>query len=221
MSAVCAAAPPAPPARHRARASRATRAAAPPAPARRRRRHREWTTTSSTSSSASSDPRSLVVARAEFAQIDAESEDAPGGVAEGRFGPDAILMVGFTAEETTRWRAELDDIEAEFVKLVTCTTAMASGALGAALEATQDDPAAVAASSEAYDENGRVMIFSGMIGGEVVALVDLWRTTGMDDTLFACLVPNNENSDVAGLVSEIADDHREMLAKVAAEREGK
>ena len=51
----------------------------------------------------------------------------PGGVAEGRFGPDAILMVGFTAEETTRWRAELDDIEAEFVKLVTCTTAMASG----------------------------------------------------------------------------------------------
>ena len=83
------------------------------------------------------------------------------------------------------------------------------------------EAAAVAASSEAYDENGRVMIFSGMIGGEVVALVDLWRTTGMDDTLFACLVPNNENSDVAGLVSEIADDHREMLAKVAAEREGK
>ena len=173
MSAVCAAAPPAPPARHRARASRATRGAAPPAPARRRRRHREWTTTSSTSSSASSDPRSLVVARAEFAQIDAESEDAPGGVAEGRFGPDAILMVGFTAEETTRWRAELDDIEAEFVKLVTCTTAMASAALGAALEATQDDPAAVAASSEAYDENGRVMIFSGMIGGEVVADLEM------------------------------------------------
>jgi hypothetical protein len=45
--------------------------------------------------------------RAEFVEIDAESETAPGGVAEGRFGPDAILLVGFTPEETKRWRAEL------------------------------------------------------------------------------------------------------------------
>jgi hypothetical protein len=65
-----------------------------------------------------------IVARAEFAEIDADAETAPGGVAEGRFGPDAILLVGFTPEETTRWRKELDDVQAEFVRLVTCTKAM-------------------------------------------------------------------------------------------------
>jgi hypothetical protein len=30
--------------------------------------------------------------RAEFAEIDADAETATGGVAEGRFGPDAILL---------------------------------------------------------------------------------------------------------------------------------
>ena len=65
--------------------------------------------------------RRAVAARGDFAEIDAESSDAPGGVAEGRFGPDAILLVGFSADETRLWRAELDAIEAGFVRLVTCT----------------------------------------------------------------------------------------------------
>jgi len=65
------------------------------------------------------------VVRADFLKIDADSDAAPGGVAEGKFGPDAILMVGFTPEETKRWHKELVDLEAEFVRLVTCTKSMA------------------------------------------------------------------------------------------------
>ena len=54
--------------------------------------------------------------RAEFAEIDADAETAPGGVAEGRFGPDAILLAGFDADGTNQWRKQLDDAGADMVK---------------------------------------------------------------------------------------------------------
>ena len=64
-------------------------------------------------------------------------------MAEGRFGPDAILLVGFSADETRLWRAELDAIEAGFVRLVTCDDALMDGTLGEALETVQADACSV------------------------------------------------------------------------------
>ena len=119
--------------------------------------------------------RRAVVARlGDFEEIDAESQDAPGGVAEGRFGPDAILLVGFTPEETCKWRAELDAIEADFVRLVTCTKDMVDGPLGVELETEQEDPAA---ETSAFGVE-RMMFFSGMVGGEIMQLVDLFNGLG-------------------------------------------
>ena len=145
--------------------------------------------------------------RAEFAPIDADSQAAPGGVAEGRFGPDAILMVGFTPEETRRWREELDSIEAEFVRLVTCTKEMVKGPLGVALETVQEDASAVP-SAFGFE---RMMFFSGMVGGEVMQLIDLFGETDMPPSIFACAVPNNWDSPVSGLIEEIVDDHKMMM----------
>ena len=82
--------------------------------------------------------------RAEFAEIDADAETAPGGVAEGRFGPDAILLAGFDAAGSKAWRKQLDDVGADMVRLVTATQDMRSGTLGEALETVQADAAAVA-----------------------------------------------------------------------------
>jgi hypothetical protein len=151
----------------------------------------------------------LPVPRAEFAEIDAESSDAPGGVAEGRFGPDAILLVGFAPEETKTLRAELDAIEANFVRLVTCTKELVDGALGDALETTQDDPAA---ETSAFGVE-RMMFFSGMVGGEVMQLVDLINSLEMPPSIFACAVPNNWETPVRDLIDEIADDHKLMMER--------
>ena len=153
--------------------------------------------------------RRAVVARlGDFAEIDAESQDAPGGVAEGRFGPDAILLVGFTPAETCKWRAELDAIEADFVRLVTCTKDMVDGPLGVALETEQEDPAA---ETSAFGVE-RMMFFSGMVGGEIVQLVDLFNGLGWPPSgAAACAVPNNWDSSVRELIDEIADDHKVMM----------
>ena len=154
--------------------------------------------------------RRAVVARlGDFEEIDAESQDAPGGVAEGRFGPDAILLVGFTPEETCKWRAELDAIEADFVRLVTCTKDMVDGPLGVALETEQEDPAA---ETSAFGVE-RMMFFSGMVGGEIVQLVDLFNGLGWPPSIFACAVPNNWDSSVRELIDEIADDHKVMMER--------
>jgi len=154
-----------------------------------------------------------VAARAELAAIDAESSDAPGGVAEGRFGPDAILLVGFSADETRLWRAELDAIEAGFVRLVTCDDALMDGTLGEALETVQADACSVNAAGGIPD---RVMFFSGMVGGEIMQLVDLFNGLNIPPSIFACAVPNNWDGKVRDLVGEIADDHRVMMEREAA-----
>ena len=154
-----------------------------------------------------------VAARAEFAEIDAESSDAPGGVAEGRFGPDAILLVGFSADETRLWRAELDAIEAGFLRLVTCDDALIDKSLGAALETVQADASSVASAGGIPD---RVMFFSGMVGGEIMQLVDLFNGLNIPPSIFACAVPNNWDGKVRDLVSEIADDHRVMMERESA-----
>jgi hypothetical protein len=153
-----------------------------------------------------------VAARAEFAEIDAESSDAPGGVAEGRFGPDAILLVGFSADETRLWRAELDAIEAGFVRLVTCDETLIDKTLGEALETEQLDAANVASAGGIPD---RVMFFSGMVGGEIMQLVDLFNGLNIPPSIFACAVPNNWDGKVRDLVGEIADDHRIMMEREA------
>ena len=153
-----------------------------------------------------------VAARAEFAEIDAESSDAPGGVAEGRFGPDAILLVGFSADETRLWRAELDAIEAGFVRLVTCDETLIDKTLGEALETEQLDASVVASAGGIPD---RVMFFSGMVGGEIMQLVDLFNGLNIPPSIFACAVPNNWDGKVRDLVCEIADDHRIMMEREA------
>ena len=133
-------------------------------------------------------------------------------MAEGRFGPDAILLVGFSADETRLWRAELDAIEAGFVRLVTCDETLIDKTLGEALETEQLDAANVASAGGIPD---RVMFFSGMVGGEIMQLVDLFNGLNIPPSIFACAVPNNWDGKVRDLVCEIADDHRIMMEREA------
>ena len=150
--------------------------------------------------------------RAEFAEIDADAETAPGGVAEGRFGPDAILLAGFDADGTNQWRKQLDDAGADMVRLVTATADMMTGTLGEALETVQADAAAV----ETAPDIPRMMFFSGMVGGEIMQLVDLWSQMDVGGCIFACAVPNNWDGRLDELCVEIADDHVMMMEREAA-----
>jgi len=139
-----------------------------------------------------------------FAPIDAgDSESAPGGVAESRFGPEATLLVGFTSEETKEWRRTLDEIGADFVEVKTLTAAMRRGTLGEALETKQAD----ASAEKPALGVPRVMFLSGMSGSEVMEIIDEYDGKEWAPCVFACAVPKNWNTDVASLTAEIMDDH--------------
>ena len=174
-----------------AQASAASRIASPRASARAQRRaHTSTPRQCRRVSPALTNARGeLTRMRAEFAEIDADAETAPGGVAEGRFGPDAILLAGFDADGTNQWRKQLDE----------------------ALETVQADAAAV----ETAPDIPRMMFFSGMVGGEIMQLVDLFNGLNIPPSIFACAVPNNWDGKVRDLVGEIADDHRIMMEREA------
>ena len=197
-----------------AQASAASRIASPRASARAQRRaHASTPRQCRRVSPALTNARGeLTRMRAEFAEIDADAETAPGGVAEGRFGPDAILLAGFDADGTNQWRKQLDDAGADMVRLVTATADMMTGTLGEALETVQADAAAV----ETAPDIPRMMFFSGMVGGEIMQLVDLWSQMDVGGCIFACAVPNNWDGRLDELCVEIADDHEMMMEREAA-----
>jgi len=148
-----------------------------------------------------------------FAPIEADSESAPGGVAEARVGPEATLLVGFTSEETKEWRRTLDEIGADFVEIKTLTAAMQRGTLGEALEVKQAD---ASAEKPAFGVP-RVMFLSGMSGSEVMEIIDEYDGKEWAPCVFACAVPKNWNSDVASLIAEIMDDHLRLTGGDACE----
>jgi trans-aconitate methyltransferase len=58
-----------------------------------------------------------------------------------------------------------------------------------------------------------MMFFSGMVGGEIMQLVDLWSQMDVGGCIFACAVPNNWETPVRDLIDEIADDHKLMMER--------
>ncbi|GLI63778.1 hypothetical protein VaNZ11_006859 [Volvox africanus] len=69
---------------------------------------------------------------ADMKRLDSES----GGLAEDQsvFGPLAVLLVGFMAEEVEQFRTTMLEIEADMVKIVPCSPSMMGGTLQQALE---------------------------------------------------------------------------------------
>lgn len=152
-----------------------------------------------------------------FAPIDGDSDDAPGGVADGRFGPECVLCVGFTREELKVWREILNEIGAAFIRVNACEKNALRAPLGRALEATQDDASSV---KQALGVP-RMMFLSGMSSTEVLEIIDVYReeseARGWAPCVFACAVPKNYETDVGDLLAEIMDDHERLTGAGSCE----
>jgi len=145
-----------------------------------------------------------------FVPIDYDSENCPGETAEGRFGPDAILLVGFTPTEKRVVREMLNDMGADFIDLITCTKEMYEKmTLKECMEEKQEG-------KEVFSVAGmktKIVIMSGMIGAEVVSVVDAFHESQFKDSApaFACAVPNSWEKPIKQTVEEISGDHEEAL----------
>ena len=145
-----------------------------------------------------------------FVPIDYDSENCPGETAEGRFGPDAILLVGFTPTEKRVVREMLNDMGADFIDLITCTKEMYKKmTLKECMEEKQEG-------KEVFSVAGmktKIVIMSGMIGAEVVSVVDAFHESQFKDSApaFACAVPNSLEKPIKQTVEEISGDHEEAM----------
>jgi hypothetical protein len=71
---------------------------------------------------------------ATFAPLDAQSEGGIGGVSDDVFGPLGALLVGFTAEDYSRFQTLMRDMEAEMVPIYCAGQEVLAGSLKDALE---------------------------------------------------------------------------------------
>ena len=164
---------------------------------------------SAVSSSSSSDEK--------FVPIDYESQNAPGETANGRFGPDAILLIGFTPTERTIVREMLNDMGADFIDLITCTKEMyETMSLRECMGVTQKEE-----DEKVFSVAGvqtKIVIMSGMIGAEVASVVDAFYESQFKDNApaFACAVPNSWEKPIKQTAEEISGDHAEATKQRSA-----
>jgi hypothetical protein len=130
------------------------------------------------------------------------------------FGPTAMLLVGFSAQETAGVSFLLEGLGATaHVRLVAATAGTLAGTLRDALEGvapagTSSDPSPVPPSTP------RAVILSGFYAGEVVDVIGAWREEGgLPEPVWAAAVPNNYDRVVGELVEAVAADDREMQAR--------
>ncbi|XP_020094241.1 uncharacterized protein LOC109714178 isoform X2 [Ananas comosus] len=109
------------------------------------------------------------------------------------YGPPALLLLGFEADETE--------------KVIHCTEDMMKQTVWDAMhtELSNVEDVKIAKSLP------RVCLLSGLTGEEMMMFIDAYPETGLKPAVFAALVPNSANKLLADVVEEIMGDH-EMLS---------
>ncbi|GAX77822.1 hypothetical protein CEUSTIGMA_g5265.t1 [Chlamydomonas eustigma] len=137
-----------------------------------------------------------------------DNKTRSGIVGQETFGPLAVLLVGFLWTDFDRFLTLMEEMEADQVKVVPCTTAMLSGTLQDALEV---EP--IPHYQQPALGQRRALILSGMYGSEVVEMVASYKEAGLPPCVFAAAVPNNYQRKVVDLVKEVYADHEAMTKR--------
>ena len=140
--------------------------------------------------------------------INVDSDEGVGGTSDHPFGPDCILLVGFLRDEVPRVRAMLDEMGADFVRVVLATRDMLDGTLGAALEAPS--PAVPQPPATGVP---RVLFCSGMSGAEVVQVITALEELQLPPCTFAAAVPRSVGKRLADVLDEIQGDAQRMAVQ--------
>ncbi|CAM6062784.1 unnamed protein product [Sphagnum tenellum] len=122
-----------------------------------------------------------------------------------RFGPPAMLLLGFNKDEV---RNCIEVLKSLVFQVLLCTEEMVKGTLNSALAAEQPDLSDV----EIVQGVPHICFLSGLTGEEILMFVRTFPQSGVKDTVFASHVPNNSNKLIEELIEEIMGDH-ERLAK--------
>ncbi|KAJ4773955.1 Vacuolar acid trehalase [Rhynchospora pubera] len=128
------------------------------------------------------------------------------------FGPPALLLLGFEADETVKIQEFLRGLDGEFLKVIHCTEEMIKQTLWDVFQTEQPNLAAVKIAKSLP----RVCIFSGLSGEEIMMFIDIFPESGLKPPVFAALVPNSAGKILEEVIAEIMGDH-EMLTSNRSE----
>ncbi|KGN52245.1 uncharacterized protein LOC101205440 [Cucumis sativus] len=123
-----------------------------------------------------------------------------------RYGPPALLLLGFELDEAVKIQELLKDLDGEFMQVILCTEDMITRSLWEAVHTNQP----VLAKVKIARSLPRICFLSGLSGDEMMMFIDAFPETGLEPAVFAALVPNAANKPVEELIEEIMGDHEAM-----------
>lgn len=122
-------------------------------------------------------------------------------------GPLALLLCGYSSEESGTISSFLKTIEASEHRVVLCTEPMLAKPLGEALTTAEN------ALPVPPDKLPRVIVLSGMTGAQVRIFLGQYASTGLPRPIFAAVTPDNLSFTVRDLLIDLLKEHRAMTAK--------
>ncbi|CAL0321284.1 unnamed protein product [Lupinus luteus] len=163
---------------------------------------------------------SLPHSKLNFTQLRATSEGLPNELIEDSkfvplnsedpsYGPPALLLLGFEADEDLKIRQLLKELDGEFLKLIYCTEDMIPRSLWEAVHTTQQSLEDI----EIAKSLPRICFLSGLSGEEMMMFIDAFPESGLKPAAFAALVPSSANKPLEELIGEIMGDHEMLTGK--------
>ncbi|XP_022138904.1 uncharacterized protein LOC111009971 [Momordica charantia] len=135
-----------------------------------------------------------------------DSKFVPLNADDPRYGPPALLLLGFELEEAMKIQELLKDLGGEFMQVILCTEDMIARSLWDAVHTSQP----VLANVKIARSLPRICFLSGLSGEEMMMFIDTFPETGLEPAVYAALVPNGANKPVGELIAEIMGDHEMM-----------
>ncbi|XP_020248384.1 uncharacterized protein LOC109825886 isoform X2 [Asparagus officinalis] len=125
------------------------------------------------------------------------------------FGPPALLLMGFEADESDKIQKFLKELDGEFLKVIHCTEDTLNKSIWDAMNTEQPNLEAV----KIAESLPRICFLSGLSGEEMMMFIDAFPETGLKPAVFAALVPNSANKPLLEVAEEIMGDHEMMSSK--------
>ncbi|KAG2401820.1 uncharacterized protein HKW66_Vig0191430 [Vigna angularis] len=125
------------------------------------------------------------------------------------YGPPALLLLGFEADEALKIQQLLKELDGEFLKVIYCTEDMITSSLWEAMHTTQQSLEEVKIAKSLP----RICFLSGLSGEEMMMFIDSFPETGLKPAAFAALVPNSANKPLQELIEEVKGDHETLTGE--------
>ncbi|XP_073000759.1 uncharacterized protein [Typha latifolia] len=138
-----------------------------------------------------------------------ESKFVPLNAEDPIYGPPALLLIGFEADETNKVRELLKELDGDFLKVIQCTEDMIEQTVWDAMHNEQPDPKEVKVAKSLP----RIFFLSGLTGEEMMMFIDAFQEAGLESAVFAALVPNSADKILGDVIEEIMGDHDMLSGK--------